>query len=164
VVGVIGGVSPRTLANGQAPVLNPDLLSAATTLQQSGGGGYQRLVDALQSLDQAQNIVALLGGITTLTGDVTTLQGQVSTLQSQVTSINGQIGVINGQISGIQNAIVTLNGEVGTLQTQVAALQTALGGFTFGAVGGIPPGGISGSIAVTEPGGTVMSVPLYAPA
>ena len=151
--GVVGGVSPRTLAQGQAPVLNPDLLSASTTLQQSGGGGFARLVDALQSLDQSANIVALLGSITTQAGEIATLQGQVATLQSQVTSINGQIGVINTQIGQLQSSVVTLTSEVGALQAQ-------LGGWTFGAVGATVPSIAAGNVPATN-AGTQYLLPLY---
>ena len=152
-VGVIGGVSPRALAQGQAPVLNPDLLSASTTLQQSGGGGFARLVDALQSLDQSANVVALLNSITTQASEITTLQGQVSTLQSQVTSITGQIGVINTQIGQLQSSVVTLTSEVGALQAQ-------LDGVSFGAVGPTVPSIAAGSIATTV-SGTQYLLPLY---
>ena len=144
--GVVGGVSPRTLANGQAPVLNPDLLSASTTLQQSGGGGFARLVDALQSLDQSANVVALLGSITTQAGEIATLQGQVTTIQGQITSINGQIGVINTQIGQLQSAVVSLTNQ--------------LAGVNFGAVGAAPAGTPTAGLPATI-GGTQYVLPLY---
>jgi chaperonin cofactor prefoldin len=145
VPGVAGGVSPRATANGQALVVNQDLLSASTTLQQSGSG-YQRLVDALQSLDQGANIIALLNSITAQAAEIQTLQGQVSTLQAQVTSINGQIGIINTRLDQLANSIINLTGQ--------------LGGWAFGAVGAAPTGTPTGSMPATL-SGTQYLLPLY---
>jgi prefoldin subunit 5 len=153
VPGVAGGVSPRSLANGQAPVVNPELLSASTALQQSGGGGYARLKDALQALDQGQNVATLASQTESNTSDIATIQGQITSINAQITSINGQIGVINGQISGLQSAIVTLTGEIGALQAQ-------LGTLAFGAVGAPPTGVANASLEVTS-GGSQYFIPLY---
>jgi hypothetical protein len=145
---VVGGVSPRSLAAGQAPVVNPDLLSSATTLQQSGGGGFTKLVDALQSLDQALNIATLQAAAAGQTADIATLQAQVATLQSQVTSINGQIGIINTRLDQLSNSIINLSGQ--------------LGGWTFSNVVGAPPAGpVTGSLPAAN-GGTQYQLPLYA--
>jgi hypothetical protein len=142
VLGVAGGVRPRAKANGQQPVVDPDLLSASTTLQQSGGGGYARLIDALQSLDQIQNIL-------TLAQQAANVASEIATLQSQVTSINGQIGVINTQIGQLQNAVVSLTSQ--------------LGGWSFANTVGAPPAGaVTGSMAATAQSGTQYQLPLYA--
>ena len=146
--GVAGGVSPRSLEAGQAPVVDRNLLSASTALQQSGGGAYQKLVDALQSLNQVENILSLSGNIAGITTEITTLQGQVATLQSQVTSINGQIGIINTRLDQLANSINNLT--------------TQLGGYQFGPPAGVPAGAITGSIPTTEPGGAVVAIPTYA--
>ena len=145
---VAGGVSPRTLAAGQAPVANPDLLSSATTLQQSGGGGFTKLVDAFQTLDQALNIVTLQAASAGQAADIATLQSQVATLQSQVTSINGQIGVINTRLDQISTALLNLTSQ--------------LGGWSFSNVVGAPPAGpVTGSLPAAN-GGTQYQLPLYA--
>lgn len=107
---VAGGVSPRSLEQGQTPTLYPDQLSANTTFLQTGSGGYARVSTALMALNQAQNIANIGADITALQTDVTTLQGQVTTLQGQ---------------------IATLQGQVSTLQTQVATLQAFQNSFNY---------------------------------
>ena len=81
--GVVGGVSPRPSGQGQAPLQYPDLLSASTTIVQSGGGGFARLINALQLLDQSGNLVSIASQLATLQADITTIQGQITTLQQQ---------------------------------------------------------------------------------
>ena len=88
--GVPGGVSARPLANGQAPLSNPDLLSANTTIIQSGGGAFARLINALQLLDQSSQVIELATNLATLQADITTLQGQVTALQTQVATLQTQ--------------------------------------------------------------------------
>ena len=90
---VAGGVSARPLANGQAPLSNPDLLSANTAIIQSGGGAFARLINALQLLDQSGQVIELATNLATLQADITTLQGQVATLQGQVTTLQQQATV-----------------------------------------------------------------------
>ena len=58
--GVVGGVSSRPLASGQAQLLNPDILSASTAIQQAGGGAFARLINALQLLDQSGNVIGVV--------------------------------------------------------------------------------------------------------
>jgi septal ring factor EnvC (AmiA/AmiB activator) len=144
-VPVAGGVSPRKLANGQSPIQYPDLLSASTTLVQSGSG-YMRLVNALQTLDQAENILAVVQSITSQAAAIATLQSQVATLQSQVTSINGQIGIINTRLDQLSNSIVNLTSQ--------------LGGWTFGPVGATVPSIAAGNVPATN-AGTQYLLPLY---
>lgn len=165
--GVVGGVSARALEPGQAPLQYPDLLSAATTLVQSGGGAYARLINALQSLDQGANILQLLNSLVAQGGDITTLQGQVATLQGQVATLNGQVTTLQGQVTTLQgqmataNAnIATLQGQVTTLNGQVTTLQTQLDGVSFGAVGATVPSIAAGNIATTI-AGTPYLLPLY---
>lgn len=89
--GVVGGVNARTLEAGGVPNPNPDLLSASTTLLQSGGGAYARLVNALQGLDQSANIITLANQAVNFGSDIATLQGQVATLQGQVSTLQAQV-------------------------------------------------------------------------
>lgn len=89
--GVVGGVSPRTLANGRVPSQYPDQLSANTTFLQTGAGGYARVSTALMALNQGQNVVTLSNAVGTLEADVTVLQGQVATLQGQVATLQAQV-------------------------------------------------------------------------
>jgi peptidoglycan hydrolase CwlO-like protein len=119
-VPVAGGVSPRTLAAGQAPVVNTDLLSAATTLQQSGGGAFTKLIDALQSLDQALNIVSLQTAASGQAADIATLQGQVTTLQGQVTTLQGQVTTLQGNITTINATLTSLQNQINTINTRLA--------------------------------------------
>lgn len=145
--GVAGGVSAAPgLEAGQARVTNPDLLSASTTLQQAGGGGYARLVDALQSLDQAQNVLALVAQSAQDAADIAVLKGQVTTINGQIAAINGQIGTINTRLDQLANAILGLTSQ--------------LGGWTFGAVSPTVPSVASGSLPATE-AGTQYLLPLY---
>jgi len=138
VPGVAGGVSSRKLEAGQSPIQYPDLLSASTTLVQSGSG-YLRLVNALQTLDQAANVL-------TLDGLITSQASAIATLQSQMAQT----------ITAVQ----TLQTQVFTLQSQVAALQAQLDGVSFGAVGPTVPSIAAGSIATTI-SGTQYLLPLY---
>jgi chromosome segregation ATPase len=153
VQGVVGGVSPRKQANGQAPVVDPNLLSASTTLQQAGSG-YQRLVDALQSLDQAQNIVALLNSIQSQAAEI-------AALTTRVTNAEGVIATLQTQVFTLQGQMTTANNNIATLQGQVTTLQGQLDGVSFaGNTGGVPIGGVSGNTHITLSGITY-SLPLY---
>ena len=89
--GVVGGVSSRPLSTGQAQLLNPDILSASTAIQQAGGGAFARLINALQLLDQSGNVIALASNLATLTTDITTMQAQIATLQTQMTGVRAWI-------------------------------------------------------------------------
>jgi TolA-binding protein len=139
VQGVVGGVRPRPQGNGQVPVLDTELLTASTTLLQSGSG-YSRLVDALQALNQDANIVSLLQAIQSQASAITTLQSQMAQTIS---------------------AVQTLQQQVFTLQNQVTTLQGQLDGVSFaGNTGGVPIGGVSGNTHITL-GGITYSLPLY---
>ena len=152
---VAGGVRARTLAGGQALIHNPDILSSATTLQQSGAGGFFRLVDALQQLDNSQGILALVTEQAAQAAQIVTINNAIANLQTGLANLAGTVSNLEDQITAINTQITTING-------QITALQTALGGYVFGAVGGVPPGAVTGSIAVTEPGGAVAAIPTYA--
>ena len=116
-LGVVGGVNARTLAAGGVPNPNPDLLSASTTLLQSGGGAYARLVNALQGLDQSANIITLANQAVNFGSDIATLQGQVATLQGQVATLQGQVTALQGQVTALtafQASFNYLQAEVST--------------------------------------------------
>lgn len=76
---------------------------------QSGGGGYARLINALQSLDQAQNIFTLASQAAGFATDITALQGQVATLQGQVATLQGQVTTLQGQVAAQQLVINSFN-------------------------------------------------------
>ena len=116
-IGVVGGVNARTLAAGGVPNPNPDLLSASTTLLQSGGGAYARLVNALQGLDQSANIITLANQAVNFGTDITALQGQVATLQGQVSTLQSQVATLQAQAAlfqAFQNSFNYLQLEVST--------------------------------------------------
>ena len=130
---VAGGVSPRKLAAGQVPNQVDDILSSSTTLLQSGGGAYTRMVDALQSLDQTENIVFLAGNNANLQQQITTLQGDVTTLQSQMTAVQNELSNQSGQIATLQiNMNSVLNTQIPNLQNQINTINARL------AAAGIP--------------------------
>ena len=103
--GVAGGVSPRPLEGGQAALVNPDIISASTTLQQAGSGGYQRLVNALQSLDQGGNISTLAATQAAQQTSINNLNSVVATMQTQIFTIQNQITTINTTLTSLQNQI-----------------------------------------------------------
>lgn len=107
--GVVGGVNARTLTAGGVPNPNPDLLSASTTLLQSGGGAYVRLVNALQGLDQSANIITLANQAVNFGSDIATLQGQVATLQGQVATLQGQVSTLQAQVQTLQQFQASFN-------------------------------------------------------
>lgn len=138
--GVVGGISAQPLAAGQAPNKTPDLLSASTTLLQSGGGGYARLINALQSLDQAQNIFTLASQAANFATDIATLQSQVATLQSQVATLQAQAAAFtafmasfNYQQLEVSTGTYFLDGRIIYRRTFVInnALATPLTNFVF---------------------------------
>ena len=115
--GVVGGVSPQPLAAGQAQQKYNDLLSASTTLLQSGGGGFARLINALQSLDQSANIFTLAIQAANFQTEIATLQGQVATLQGQVATLQGQVSTLQAQVQTLtqfQASFNYLQAEVST--------------------------------------------------
>lgn len=144
-LGVVGGVSPRTLDQGQSPSQYRDLLSASTTLLQSGGGGFARLINALQALDQTFNLSSLENAITelqqqvagiaaqigTINGQISTLQGQVDTNTSNIATLQGQVATNTSNIATNTSNIATLQGQVSTLQGQVQALQLFMNSFNY---------------------------------
>lgn len=89
--GVVGGVSPRQLANGNTPNQYPDQITANTTFLQTGAGGFARVSTALMALNQSQNVFTLSTAVGTLEADITALQAQVATLQGQVSTLQAQV-------------------------------------------------------------------------
>lgn len=91
---------------------------------QAGGGGYARLINALQSLDQAQNIFTLVGQAANFASEIAALQTQVAAQGGYITALQGQVQTLQGQVS-------TLQGQVTTLQGQVALLQGFMNSFNY---------------------------------
>lgn len=118
--GVVGGVSSRPLANGQAQLQYPDLLSASTAIIQAGGGGFARLKDALQLLDQSGNVLSIANSVTVLQGQVATLQGEVATIQGQIATLQGQVTTINGEITTINATLTSLQNQINVINTRLA--------------------------------------------
>ena len=115
--GVVGGVSPRQLANGNTPSQYPDQITANTTFLQTGAGGFARVSTALMALNQSQNVFTLSSAVGTLEADITALQGQVATLQGQVATLQGQVTTLQGQVTALtafQASFNYLQAEVST--------------------------------------------------